>query len=442
MMATRPTSEAGRTDWAVVSVALGGGILAALQVGKAMVGLPTVRADLGMSLTLAGVLLSAYTYVGAALGGVAGGLVDKLGQSRVLVAALAALAMASALGAVSPGTGLLVASRVLEGLGFMGSVVAAPALVSRAAGASHRSLAMGLWGIYMPAGQLLAMIVGPGLLTALGWRGFWWANAALLGGYAVLAALVVRRVDRRPGPAPNPAAAPGPAGPDRAAAPGPAGPDRAAAPEPAASPEPPQPTRPGGSLAALRPVVPVALTFGLYSLQYLAVVGFLPTIYQANGLSQAVAATLAGIVIAGNIVGNVVAGGLLHRGAGPGSLAMLALAVMAATAVLIYWPAAPLPLAFTAAVTFATFGGLLPASVFAAVPRLAPSPELTGPANGLVVQVSNTGSIIGPPLVAAVASRMGGWSYSPFVLCTAAGLGIMAASVVRRRELTSARGVR
>ncbi|HYO86944.1 MAG TPA: MFS transporter [Dermatophilaceae bacterium] len=396
-------TQTDRTDWAVVWVALGAGILAAVQVGKAIVGLPAVRADLGMSLTLAGVLLSAYTYVGAVLGGVAGGIVDRIGQGRVLVAAMAALALASGLGAASPAVVMLVFSRVLEGFGFMACVVAAPALVSRASGGAQRNLTMGLWGVYMPAGQLLAMIVGPAILASLGWRGFWGVNAAVVGGYAVVVAVIVGRSGMadslRRGTGRQPGATRG--------------------------------ETPGW--AGLRPVLPLALTFGLYSLQYLAVVGFLPTIYQANGLTASHAAFLTGVVIFGNIVGNVVAGALVHRGVAPGTLAVLALAVMGVCAVPIYAGWAPFPLAFAAAVCFTTFGGLLPASVFAAVPRMAPSPALTGPANGLVVQISNTGSIIGPPLVAALASMVGGWSMSPLVLSTAAVLGIWAALVVRRR---------
>ncbi len=390
-----------RTDWAVVWVSLGAGILAALQVGKAIVGLPSVRSDLGMSLTLAGVLLSAYTYVGAALGGAIGGLVDRIGQGRILVGSLAAFAVASALGALSPSTALLVVSRILEGLGFMGAVVAAPALVSRASGERHRSLAMGLWGIYMPGGQLVAMIIGPSLLTWLGWRGLWAANALLLAGYALVVALVVGRSSYG---------------------------------HSAARPVPTAATGAGASRwAGLRPVLPLALTFGLYSLQYLAVVGFLPTIYQAHGLSSGVAAFLTGVVIFGNIVGNVVAGALVHRGVEPGTLAAVALAAMGLAAIVIYATWAPFPLTVASAVCFTTFGGLLPASIFAAVPRLAPSPALTGPANGLAVQVSNIGSIIGPPLVAAVASWAGNWSLSPVVLSTAAAGGIVTALIVRQR---------
>ena len=395
-----------RTDWAVVWVSLGAGILAALQVGKAIVGLPSVRADLGMSLTLAGVLLSAYTYVGAALGGAIGGVVDRIGQGRILVGSLAAFAVASALGAVSPSTPLLVVSRILEGLGFMGAVVAAPALVSRASGERHRSLAMGLWGIYMPGGQLMAMIIGPALLSWLGWRGLWAANALLLAGYAAVVAVVVGRSSF----------------------------GRSSDGHSSARPAPPVP--PGAApsrWAGLRPVLPLALTFGLYSLQYLAVVGFLPTIYQAHGLSSGVAAFLTGVVIFGNIVGNVVAGALVHRGVEPGTLAAIALAVMGLSAIVIYATWAPFPLTVASAVCFTTFGGLLPASIFAAVPRLAPSPALTGPANGLAVQVSNIGSIIGPPLVAAVASWAGNWSFSPVVLSTAAAAGIVTALIVRQR---------
>ncbi len=58
--------------------------------------------------------------------------------------------------------------------------------------------------------------------------------------------------------------------------------------------------------------------------------------------------------------------------------------------------------------------------MFAAVPSAARGPREIGPVNGLVVQMSNVGSIVGPPAVAFVATRVGGWSMSPLVLATAA----------------------
>ncbi|MFM1722934.1 MFS transporter [Rhodococcus sp. PAM 2766] len=381
------------SSWPVVAVALLSGVLAASQVGKVIVALPTVRDDLGMSLTASGVLLSSYTFVGALLGSAAGGFVDKWGRRRMLALALIVLAAGAGLGAIGPGTPALLVSRVLEGLGFMGVAVAAPATITAAAGDRHRRLALGLWGIYMPLGQFAAILLGPWVIGAIGWRGLWAANAGLLLACAALVVAVVPRV------AGVPAAS--------------AGAKRA-----------PVWRNPAAVL--------IAVAFGTYSLQYLAVIGFLPTMYAAGGWADSSAAILTALVVFGNIVGNVGAGILLHRGVLPGTLVAVAATSMGLAAVLVYAGWAPFGLSYGGAIAFALLGGLLPAAVFAAVPSAARGPREIGPVNGLVVQMSNLGSIVGPPAVAFVATHVGGWSMSPLVLtttavaCLAAGLGLRA----------------
>ena len=57
-----------------------------------------------------------------------------------------------------------------------------------------------------------------------------------------------------------------------------------------------------------------ALTFAVYAAQWLAVIGFLPTLYQQSGWGGALGAVLTATVAAVNMVGNIWAGRLLHRG--------------------------------------------------------------------------------------------------------------------------------
>lgn len=384
------------SSWRVVGVALLAGVLAASQVGKVIVALPTVREDLGMSLTAAGVLLSSYTFVGALLGSAAGGFVDRWGRRRMLALALVVLAVGAGLGAVGPGTEILLFSRVLEGLGFMGVAVSAPATIAAAAGDRHRRFALGLWGIYMPLGQFVAILLGPWVIDAVGWRGLWALNAGLL---LACAALVVAVV---PTPSLEVSAAFGGAK--------------------------PAPVRRNSAAVLL------AVAFGTYSLQYLAVIGFLPTMYAAGGWADTSAAVLTALVVFGNIVGNVSAGVLLHRGVRPGTLIAVAATSMGLAAVVVYAGWAPFGLSYGAAIAFALLGGLLPAAVFAAVPTAARGPREIGPVNGLVVQMSNVGSIVGPPAVAFVATHVGGWSMSPLVLTTTAMASLAAGLALRAKN--------
>ena len=58
--------------------------------------------------------------------------------------------------------------------------------------------------------------------------------------------------------------------------------------------------------------------------------------------------------------------------------------------------------------------------------------------NGLLVQGSNLGQVIGPPAVGALAAATGSWAAAPVVLAVAACGGIGAALVLRRLERRSA----
>ncbi|WFR73175.1 hypothetical protein P9209_05175 [Prescottella defluvii] len=144
-------------------------------------------------------------------------------------------------------------------------------------------------------------------------------------------------------------------------------------------------------------------------------------------------ARLTALVVLGNIVGNIASGLLLHRGVRPGTLVAVAATAMGAAAVVVYADWAPFAFSYSAAVAFALVGGLLPAAVFAAVPGVAHGPREVGPVNGLVVQMSNVGSIVGPPSVAFVATHVGGWSVSPLVLSATAAVCLVSGLALRAR---------
>jgi MFS family permease len=163
--------------------------------------------------------------------------------------------------------------------------------------------------------------------------------------------------------------------------------------------------------------------------------GFLPTILiERYGLSAAAAAVLGAGAVAANIVGNVAAGLLLHRGVPRWALIALAGAGMGLSALGIFSGALPFAVVYGLCVLFAAVGGLLPASVLGAAADHAPAPHLVAPTSGLLVQGSNLGQVIGPPAIGAVASLTGGWAASPLVLTSGAAVAVGLALVLRGIE--------
>lgn len=381
------------------------GVAAALHVGKLPPAIPVLREALGLSLVQAGFLLSLVQLAGMTAGAVFGVVADGLGLRRSMLLGLALLALASVLGGFAPGVGVLMLLRAVEGFGFLLVVLPAPGLVRRLVAPQQVSRMLGLWGAYMPLATALALLCGPLFIAALGWRAWWWALAALT---AAMALGLARAVPDLP-----PAAAAGSA---------------------AAWPQ-----RLRQTLAAPGPWL-VATSFAMYSGQWLAVVGFLPTIYAQAGVSEAATGLLTALAAAANIVGNVGSGRLLHRGLAPERLLRWGFVVMAlAAATTFAVPQLPPALRYAAVLLFSGVGGLIPGTLFALAVRLAPGEHTLSTTVGFVQQWSAIGQFAGPPLVAWVASRAGGWQHTWLATgaCSLAGL-VLAAAIARRLAASAA----
>jgi len=79
--------------------------------------LPDISDDLGVRVAVAGLLVTVYAMFGGAAAVFAGPFIDRLGRKPVVVAGLALLTVATALSAIAPSFGTLIAARALAGLG-------------------------------------------------------------------------------------------------------------------------------------------------------------------------------------------------------------------------------------------------------------------------------------------------------------------------------------
>ena len=278
------------------------GVVAALHVGKLPPALPVLRDALGVSLVQAGFLLSVVQAAGMVLALALGLGVARLGLRRSLITGLLILAAASMASSLAQGAGGLLLGRAAEGAGFLLVSLAAPALIRALVPPQRLSLRMGLWGTYMPTGMALALLAGPVVMSGHGWQA-WWLGLGLLA--AVMAAWALRVLGwNDPGTRPLQAASP----------------------------------TPMAWTAVLRQTLGqggpwlVALAFGAYSSQWITVIGFLPTLYVDAGVAQGTAGLLTALAAAVNIIGNVMAGRLLHQGRAPVQLLLIGFTTMGLTA--------------------------------------------------------------------------------------------------------------
>jgi cyanate permease len=387
---------ADRSDWPRICVLLLAGVVCAMQIGKVPPALSLLRADLGVDLVASAWILSMFSAVGALSGSVAGTFADRLGARQVTVVSLLVMALAAAIGGSAHGATLLIASRALEGAGFVVTVVAVPGLLTAAAVESDRRFVPSLWGAYMPVGIALALGAAPPILSARGWRWWWECNAALLAALALAVAWTNSR---------------GRGGRTRQG----------------------QPLWSLFRASLLRPgTLPLAIMFACYAFQFLAIMGFLPTILQQRGVSPAAAGGLTALAVIANAAGNLSAGWLYTRGATPRLLICTGIAVMVAAEFMVFSRWFPASLQYFGAVAFSAVGGLVPASIFTAIPRVAPA-DARSTTMGIVVQASHIGQLLGPPTVAVVAATVGGWHASPLVLVPVAAIGLAAALLLPAR---------
>jgi cyanate permease len=149
--------------------------------------------------------------------------------------------------------------------------------VRRLVAPERLNLFLGVWGAYMPFGAATALLIGPLWVDMLGWRTWWWTLGASALAMAVWVALAI--------PAEQVASKAEATGRSSAAA-----------------------KVPFAWTARLRRTLGtrgtwlVAMCFAAYSSQWLAVIGFLPTIYLQAGVAGLATGALTSLAAAANIV--------------------------------------------------------------------------------------------------------------------------------------------
>ena len=368
----------GSSDGVAALLVIAAGVVAALHVGKLPPAIPVLRDELGLTLVQGGFLLSVMQMAGMALGILAGLLADRMGLRRTVLIGLCLLTLGSAAGACAGSMSLLLAARMLEGVGLLLTVLPAPGLL-RLLVLEPQALSrvLGAWGAYMPTGAALALLLGPWLYDVIGWRWSWAVLAAL----SLCCAVVV--LYRVPADRPVTVVAQGSG----------------------------LRTRLRQTLSASGPWL-VALAFFSYSGQWLAVVGFLPTMQTQAGWSLATVGIASAATAGANGIGNVAAGRLLARGWQAARLLAVAYGAMALSSVLAFSGLVGPSWQLLLVMVFSGVGGLIPGTLFGLAVRLAPSAQTVSTTVGWVQQLSSLGQFAGPPLVAWLVARQGG-SWAP-----------------------------
>ena len=396
-----------RSNWRVVGIAFGAGVVAALHIGKLPPAIGDIRADLGAGLVTAGWIASTISAVGTLTGLVAGGLADRIGPRRSILAGLICLVVGSLLGSFVASPFTILASRFLEGIGFTATTVSGGILIARATVDADRGRALAFWASFMPLGFTAMLLFSAFTLESLGWRMIWQMSAGVSVLWAVIVLVGLRESDG------------GESRKDAA-------------------------TSFAGSIAVnlgQTGAVLAAACYALYAAQHIGMMVWLPTILEdTRSASMILGAGITALVLIANASGNYLAAWALGRGTAIWRLLAVGAVGMMFVELLVFqdWLSDVARIALF--VCFGVAGGLVPAAALAAPPVYAPSAALVGMLSGLMVMATNLGQLSGPPLLAAARVSAGSWSGTVMVLVTLAAVALACALFSARFEREKRKG--
>ena len=393
-------TQSRQTQWPIVWVAFGAGIVAATHIGKLPPALPEIRLALDAGLVTGGWIASMISCTGFALGLVAGSLADRLGQRQVLIFGLLAMTAGSLLGAFAQSGEVMLLSRFIEGVGYTSVTITGAGMITHVTAAGDRKWALGIWSSYVPVGFSVMLIAGALVLEAWGWRTLWLISSGITVVWAGIVWKATLGWQRQSG---NVAMTSMLNNVTRCLA------------------------SPGALLAAG--------CFALYASQHISMMAWLPSyMREVCGSSTLVAAVVPAVVLMFNAIGNWFSAWAMGRGVSIWSLLAVGAIGMGLSQIGIFSAFLPDTARLGFAVLFGICGGMVPAAALGSVAIYTPSPSQIGTMNGLMVMGTSTGMLFGPPAVAAMRAVMGNWNDVVWLMVSLATVGVILAVLSRRLE--------
>ena len=351
-------------------------LLAGASISLHQFKIPTIMPQLmemfKMSANTASWTMSIFTLVGVFIAIPTGGLVDKLSGKKVMLYAFLFVAVGSIIGGMTNDTSILLATRALEGIGFVLISVAGPIAIRENCNPDQIGRAMGFWGAYVAVGQIVAFNLTGILYDQIGVQNIWFVYAAI----TVILGLIAQFTLKSP--------------------------NKSQVVTEAVENE----EKLGfSSVVKNKSLLSVCIGFAFFNLLVMATVAFLPSYIITNGLmSPGEASFVATIPMIGCIIFSPIFG-RLSESWGLKKIYLLAILGAGLGTILVYQTSTTM--IWVGVILWGIIGLNGPAMMFASIGQMV-SPKEIGMAQGLCMMLQNCGMFLGTAIFIPILESVGG----------------------------------
>jgi predicted MFS family arabinose efflux permease len=393
---TKPIAAILPYAWVILWVVYFASVAAPLNQFKVPPILPVLMQTYQINLAQAGALMSVIALVGLILALPAGIILQRWGPRPTGLVALGCIAAGAGMGALSNSYGVLMTSRVVEGVGMGLIGVVAPATIAMWFPPERQGGPMGIWATWVPVGTVVMYVLAPLLVSWRGLPAVWWFGAL----FAVVMFVIYAAFIRRP---------PAQAAEDKSGA---------------------EPLDLRKALAN-RNIWLLALEFACFNLALVSLGTYYPTfLNEARGYILGTAAIVASIGTMVVLVSAPLAGWVSDR---IGSRRLVFSLPFLALAVLLILPFRVTGGAIIAVmVVQGLIAGAIPTATFAAAPEVMRKPEWAGLGLAVILIGQNLGQLIGPVWFGQLVNSLG-WVAAGNLLIVVCLVGFVSAWMVKIR---------
>jgi predicted MFS family arabinose efflux permease len=344
-----------------IAIIFGLGVMAAMTVSEAVTELTAIASEFHPeNRSLIGLIMSLPSLVVAVGALLAGFIVDRKGDRPVLLTGAATAVIGDLCVIAAPSLHLLLAARLLTGIGYVLTAVASITLLMRITEGKQRTMALALWSTAVPVSFILPFLTA-GIAVQLGtWRAAFATHGLITAALFLLAIFSIPRSGAHSV----------------------------------------QPSRTSGLSAVLRTPWPylLGISFAANAFLLTGIIATLgPYLTTHYGISELVVERWNAGAMVANMTGCLLVGRSLNRGVPAYAIGICGILLSGAAGTLIFGAQIGLRGSIAASWVF-TFGCGLLVGMWALVPRCAPSPTSMGATSGLVTQLTLIGVVLGAPL--------------------------------------------